>query len=67
MIAYHETGLDLHVAHEQQGIVSGIRRQTHAEAIALARQNAQEQGQLREARRQERDLQRQLDSALPMH
>lgn len=58
---------DLNVAHEQQTIVSNMQQQARAETVSLAQQKAQSQEQLRAAQRQVRDLQRQLDSGLPVH
>jgi hypothetical protein len=43
-----------------------MQQQTRAEATALAQQKAQSQEQLRAAQRQVRDLQRQLESGLPV-
>ncbi|AXE98744.1 DUF2968 domain-containing protein [Paraburkholderia hospita] len=57
---------DLNIAHEQQTIVNSMQQQTRAEATALAQQKAQSQEQLRVAQRQVRDLQRQLESGLPV-
>lgn len=57
---------DLNIAHEQQTIVNSMQQQTRAEAVALAQQKAQSQEQLRVAQRQVRDLQRQLESGLPV-
>jgi hypothetical protein len=57
---------DLNIAHEQQTIVNSMQQQTRAEATALAQQKAQSQEQLRAAQRQVRDLQRQLESGLPV-
>ena len=58
---------DLNIAHQQQTIVNSMQQQTRAEATALAQQKAQSQEQLRAAQRQVRDLQRQLESGLPVH
>ncbi|ACC70897.1 putative signal peptide protein [Paraburkholderia phymatum STM815] len=58
---------DLNIAHEQQTIVNSLQQQTRAEAAALAQQKAQSQEQLRATQRQVRDLQRQLESGLPVH
>ncbi|MBP0589065.1 DUF2968 domain-containing protein [Paraburkholderia sp. LEh10] len=57
---------DLNIAHEQQTIVNSMQQQTRAEAAALAQQKAQAQEQLRVTQRQVRDLQRQLESGLPV-
>ncbi|HWT38826.1 MAG TPA: DUF2968 domain-containing protein, partial [Paraburkholderia sp.] len=57
---------DLNIAHEQQTIVNSLQQQTRAEAAALAQQKAQSQEQLRATQRQVRDLQRQLESGLPV-
>ncbi|MBC8745660.1 MULTISPECIES: DUF2968 domain-containing protein [Paraburkholderia] len=58
---------DLDVARQQQSIVASQQEQKRAEATELAQQKAAAQDQLRVAQRQVRDLQRQLDSGLPVH
>ncbi|MFT4069682.1 DUF2968 domain-containing protein [Paraburkholderia sp.] len=58
---------DLDVARQQQSIVDSQQRQKRAEAMALARQKAAAQDQLRAAQGQVRELQRQLESGLPPH
>ncbi|MGF6697812.1 hypothetical protein OKW38_002424 [Paraburkholderia sp. MM5496-R1] len=58
---------DLDVARQQQSIVASQQEQKRAEATELAQQKAAAQDQLRVAQRQVRDLQRQLNSGLPMH
>jgi hypothetical protein len=58
---------DLDVARQQQSIVASQQEQKRAEATELAQQKAAAQDQLRVAQRQVRDLQRQLDSGLPLH
>ena len=58
---------DLEVARQQQSIVASQQEQKRAEATELAQQKAAAQDQLRVAQRQVRDLQRQLDSGLPLH
>jgi Protein of unknown function (DUF2968) len=57
---------DLDVAHQQQNIVNSQQQQTRAEATALAQQKAEAQSQLRAAQKQVMDLERQLDSGLPI-
>jgi predicted nucleic acid-binding Zn-ribbon protein len=57
---------DLEVAHQQQSLVNSQQQQTQAEATALAQQKAEAQSQLRAAQKQVQDLQRQLDSGLPV-
>jgi hypothetical protein len=57
---------DLDVAHQQQNIVTSQQQQTLAETTALAQQKAAAQDQLKVAQRQVRELQRQLDSGLPI-
>jgi hypothetical protein len=57
---------DLEVAHQQQSLVNSQQQQTQAEATALAQQKADAQNQLRAAQKQVQDLQRQLDSGLPV-
>ncbi|MGF6807198.1 hypothetical protein OKW30_002324 [Paraburkholderia sp. Clong3] len=58
---------DLDVARQQQSIVASQQEQKRAEATELAQQKAAAQDQLRVAQRQVRDLQRQLNSGLPVH
>ncbi|EDZ99453.1 putative signal peptide protein [Burkholderia sp. H160] len=58
---------DLDIARQQQSIVANQQEQKRAEATELAQQKAAAQDQLRVAQRQVRDLQRQLDSGLPLH
>ncbi|KXU91240.1 hypothetical protein CI15_01285 [Paraburkholderia monticola] len=58
---------DLEIARQQQSIVASQQEQKRAEATELAQQKAAAQDQLRVAQRQVRDLQRQLDSGLPLH
>ncbi|MCC8401555.1 DUF2968 domain-containing protein [Paraburkholderia sp. MMS20-SJTN17] len=58
---------DLDIARQQQSIVASQQEQKRAEATELAQQKAAAQDQLRVAQRQVRDLQRQLDSGLPLH
>ncbi|MBB5415934.1 hypothetical protein QF000_006850 [Paraburkholderia atlantica] len=57
---------DLDVARQQQSIVASQQEQKRAEATELAQQKAAAQDQLRVAQRQVRDLQRQLNSGLPL-
>jgi hypothetical protein len=58
---------DLDVARQQQSIVASQQEQKRAEATELAQQKAAAQDQLRVVQRQVHDLQRQLDSGLPVH
>ncbi|MEX3812148.1 DUF2968 domain-containing protein [Paraburkholderia sp. BR13439] len=58
---------DLDVARQQQSIVASQQEQKRAEATELAQQKAAAQDQLRVAQRQVRNLQRQLESGLPLH
>ena len=58
---------DLDIARQQQSIVASQQEQKRAEATELAQQKAAAQDQLRVAQRQVQDLQRQLDSGLPLH
>ncbi|OLL32052.1 hypothetical protein BTH42_08865 [Burkholderia sp. SRS-W-2-2016] len=58
---------DLDVARQQQSIVASQQQQKRAEATVLAQQKAQAQDQLRAAQRQVRELQRQLETGLPLH
>jgi hypothetical protein len=55
---------DLDVAHQQQAIVDNQQQQTRAEAAAIAQQKTAAQTQLREAQRQVRELQSELESGL---
>jgi hypothetical protein len=57
---------DLDVARQQQSIVNSQQQQTRAEATALAQQKADAQSQLRATQKQVQDLQRQLNSGLPI-
>ncbi|MEX3633166.1 DUF2968 domain-containing protein [Paraburkholderia sp. BR14320] len=57
---------DLDVARQQQSIVASQQEQKRAEATELAQQKAAAQDQLRVAQRQVRNLQRQLESGLPL-
>lgn len=58
---------DLDVAHQQQSIVSNQQQLSRAEATTLAQQKASAQNKLRAALRQVHELQRQMDSGLPLH
>ncbi|MFL9936254.1 DUF2968 domain-containing protein, partial [Paraburkholderia sp. RL18-103-BIB-C] len=55
---------DLDVASQQQTIVTNQQQQTRAEAAAIAQQKTAAQTQLREAQRQVRELQSELESGL---
>lgn len=57
---------DLDVARQQQSIVASQQQQTRAETDALVQQKNDAQEKLRVAQRQVRELQRQLDSGLPL-
>lgn len=56
---------DLDVAHQQQALVADRQKQARNEAAALDAQKRTAQGQLRELKRQVRELQREADLGLP--